>query len=114
MKDQDVLKQYPSAGFLKTSSLSKPTLSLQQKSALIRKGNEFYNSGEIEKAKRIFLTTGYSDGISRLGDHYYQENKMIESLRMYWIAPDQHKISVLTERIANIIKSMLNEKEGKI
>jgi hypothetical protein len=114
MKDKDVLKQYPSAGFLKTSSTHKPNLSLQQKSALIRKGNEFFNSGEIAKAKRIFLTTGYSDGITRLGDHHYQNNDMIESLRMYWIAPDQHKISVLTERIAHIIKSMLNEKEGKV
>ncbi|MDR2397438.1 MAG: hypothetical protein LBD74_01605, partial [Spirochaetaceae bacterium] len=58
-----------------------------QKAALNRKGNMLYNAGDIEGAKKIFLTTGYSDGISRIGDYYKSQDRYVDALRMYWIAP---------------------------
>ena len=61
--------------FIKTSELPLEGLSDQQKVALNRRANALLNEGKIEMAKRIFITTGYSDGLTRIGDNYNKENK---------------------------------------
>jgi len=80
-----------------------------RKAALNRKGNVLFNSGDIEGARRIFMTTGYSDGLSRVGDYYKSQNRLIEALRMYWIAPDRTKSEPIIERLSDIIKVMMDE-----
>ena len=82
-----------------------------QKAALNRKGNQLFNDGNIENAKRIFITTGYSDGLSRVGDYYKSKNRPLEALRMYWMAPDRSKSQPLIEQLAGILKRQLNEDE---
>ena len=82
-----------------------------QKAALNRKGNVLYNSGDIEGARKIFLTTGYSDGLSRVGDYYKSQNRLIEALRMYWIAPDRVKSEPLIMQLAHIMQSLIHEEE---
>jgi hypothetical protein len=82
-----------------------------QKAALNRKGNQLYNSGEIESARRIFMTTGYSDGLSRVGDHYKSQNKMLDALQMYWIAPDRTKSEPLLEQLAGVLQILLHEEQ---
>jgi hypothetical protein len=82
------------------------------KAALNRKGNMLFNSGDIEGARRIFMTTGYSDGLSRVGDYYKSQNRLIEALRMYWIAPDRSKSEPLMEQVAFLLKQMI-EDEGE-
>jgi len=77
------------------------------KAALNRKGNMLFNSGDIEGARRIFMTTGYSDGLSRVGDYYKSQNRLIEALRMYRIAPDRNKAEPLIEQLAGIIKVLI-------
>jgi len=77
------------------------------KAALNRKGNMLFNSGDIEGARRIFMTTGYSDGLSRVGDYYKSQNRLIEALRMYRIAPDHNKAEPLIEQLAGIIKVLI-------
>jgi hypothetical protein len=79
------------------------------KAALNRKGNMLFNSGDIEGARRIFMTTGYSDGLSRVGDYYKSQNRLIEALRMYRIAPDRNKAEPLIEQLAGIIKVLIEE-----
>jgi hypothetical protein len=79
------------------------------KAALNRKGNVLFNSGDIEGARRIFMTTGYSDGLSRVGDYYKSQNRLIEALRMYWIAPDRSKSEPLIEQVSFLIKQMIEE-----
>ena len=69
----------------------KPAVDSTQKAALNRKGNVLYNSGDIEGARRIFITTGYSDGLVRIGDHYNSKGRALDALKMYWIAPDRKK-----------------------
>jgi len=81
------------------------------KAALNRKGNMLFNSGDIEGARRIFMTTGYSDGLSRVGDYYKSQNRLIEALRMYWIAPDRTKSEPLIEKAAFLIKQLLESEE---
>jgi hypothetical protein len=98
--------------FIKTKSSRQSEGSL--KAALNRKGNILYNSGEIEKARRIFLTTGYSDGISRVGDYYKSQNKMLDALRMYWIAPDRTKLEPLLMELAGLLQNLIHEEEKQL
>ncbi|MFP3089790.1 hypothetical protein LQZ21_05630 [Treponema sp. TIM-1] len=97
--------------FIKT--VSKPTIDGAQKAVLNRKGNVLYNSGDIEGAKRIFLTTGYSDGLVRIGDYYVSKGRDIDALRMYWIAPDHAKCEPIIERLSVIIGTLLREEEDQ-
>ena len=82
-----------------------------QKAALNRKGNQLFNAGDIEGARRVFMTTGYSDGLSRVGDYYKSKDRHLEALKMYWIAPDRKKSGPLIEQLAGIMKSLLDEDE---
>jgi len=86
-----------------------PSVEGSDKAALNRKGNMLFNSGDIEGARRIFMTTGYSDGLSRVGDHYKSQNRLIEALRMYRIAPDRNKAEPLIEQLAGIIKVLIED-----
>jgi hypothetical protein len=83
-----------------------------QKAALNRKGNMLFNSGDIEEARRIFMTTGYSDGLSRVGDYYKSKSRMIEALRMYWIAPDHTKAESLIIDVVGAIQAFMYENEA--
>ena len=96
--------------FIKTTSPQQ--VEGAQKAALNRKGNMLYNSGEIEKARRIFLTTGYSDGLSRVGDYYKSQNRMLDALRMYWIAPDRTKLEPLLMQLAGLLQNFIQD-EGE-
>jgi hypothetical protein len=98
-------------GFMKTAA--KPVIDGAQKAALNRKGNILYNSGNIEGAKRIFLTTGYTDGLVRIGDYYISQGRDIDALRMYWIAPDHTKSEPIIERLSTIIQTLLHEEEDQ-
>ena len=92
--------------FIKTAAI--PAIEAGQKAALNRKGNILYNSGNIEDAKRIFLTTGYSDGLVRIGDYYNSKGKNIEALRMYWIAPDRTKADSIIRQLSAVVQNLLS------
>jgi hypothetical protein len=113
MNKQQALKLIPASGFLKVAADSSVVLSKEQRAALIRKGNQFFNLGDIEKAKRIFLTTSYSDGLIRIGQKYEQQNRHVEALRMYWLAPAADKRDALIETMASIVRKWLKETERK-
>ncbi|GHV77835.1 hypothetical protein AGMMS49942_26560 [Spirochaetia bacterium] len=103
------------SGFVKTVASdrrSAPPIDGNQKAALNRKGNVLYNSGDIEGAKRIFLTTGYSDGLSRIGDYYQSQGRELDALRMYWIAPAKTKAEPIIMRLSALIQKVMHEKEG--
>ncbi|MCL2174543.1 MAG: hypothetical protein FWB73_00720 [Treponema sp.] len=88
---------------------SKADVDGQQKAVLNRKGNQFFNEGKIEEARRIFMTTGYSDGLSRVGDFYKSKGRLVEALKMYWIAPDKSKSQIIIEQLAGLVQSMISE-----
>lgn len=95
--------------FVKTTKV--PAIDGNMKAALNRRGNILYNSGDIEGAKRIFLTTGYSDGLSRIGDYYKSEGRLLDALRMYWIAPDHTKSEPIIVQLADLVKDLIHEEE---
>jgi hypothetical protein len=110
MDCKNVLSRFEDqAVFLKTAF--KPQISREQKVALNRKGNVLYNEGKIEDARRIFLTTGYSDGLVRVGDFYMSKGRVLDALRMYWIAPDKKKSESIIIELSEIIKNMIHEAE---
>jgi hypothetical protein len=77
---------------------------------LIRKGNELFNNGDVEKAARIFVTTAYKDGLIRVGDYYYFDKKEpLKALNYYIEAKYEKRISELMERIAAVLKKWLRE-----
>jgi hypothetical protein len=86
-------------------------ISSAEKVALNRKGNILFNSGEIEQARRIYLTTGYSDGLIRVGDYYRSQGRIMDALHMYWIAPDKKKAESIVMQLSVVIQGLLNEKE---
>jgi hypothetical protein len=88
-------------------------LTPQERLFLIRKGNELFNNGDIEKAAKIFVTTAYKDGLIRVGDHYYfDEEKPLKAFYFYLEAKYEKRISELSERMASVIKKWLSEDEG--
>jgi hypothetical protein len=109
----DNLRGIPKEGFLKLSRPDRSTLDPSQRTALIRKGNELFNAGRIEQAKRIFLTTGYGDGLIRIGDYYLKKREPLEALRMYWIAPSPEKAQRILEQAAGVLRNWMHEERGK-
>ena len=95
--------------FIKTTQ--KPLADAEQKAALNRKGNMLYNAGDMEGARRIFLTTGYSDGLSRIGDYYKKKDRPLDALRMYWIAPNRQKAEPIIMQLSAIIQNLIHEEE---
>jgi myo-inositol-1-phosphate synthase len=102
-KDQNI--------FIKT--VVKPPVNSGRKAALNRMANNLFNSGDIEGARRIYLTTGYSDGLIRVGDYYKSKGRLLDALRMYWIAPDRKKAEPIITQIALVIQNLLEEGENR-
>jgi hypothetical protein len=88
-----------------------PKLDGALKVSLNRRGNLLYNQGDIEGARRIFLTTAYSDGLCRIGDYYKSQGRLLDALRMYWIAPDRAKAETLIVGLADLVRKFINEEE---
>jgi hypothetical protein len=58
------------------------------------------------------MTTGYSDGLSRVGDKYNSKDRPLEALRMYWMAHDRRKAEPLIEKLAIVMQSLLHDQEA--
>ena len=108
----EILKKLPADGLLKTTQDQPATLTQEQRTALIRKGNELFNQGDVALAQRIFTATRYADGLARIGDWYMRQNRPLEALQVYRIASCRQKIDVLVERISRVMSSWLKE-EGQ-
>lgn len=106
------MAEMPKDGFLKVVAPKKTEIDPSRKAALIRKGNQLFNSGksaDILTAKKIFLTLGYTDGIIRVGDYHYKECEFWEAYRLYSLAPAPEKVSYLIERMAGVVREWINE-----
>ncbi|MDR1747818.1 MAG: hypothetical protein LBR47_02030 [Spirochaetaceae bacterium] len=96
-------------GFIKTTDIPVTNLTSEQKAVLNRKGNMLFNQGDIESAKRIFITTGYSDGLTRVGDVCLANGKELDALKLYWLAHNKRKSEPLLEKLAQLIEIMIEE-----
>lgn len=115
MKINDIFNKSPDEGFFFRTGDRPPSLSGEQRAALIRKGNEFFNRGDYPVAKRVFLTTGYGDGLIRMGDYHYKRKEFLEAFRMYWLGREKSKSDALVEKMAFVIREWLNsEDDGEV
>jgi hypothetical protein len=108
---ESVFDRFRNQGLIK--KVAPPSMDGAQKAALNRKGNELFNRGDVEGARRIFLTTGYSDGLIRVGDRYSAVGKSLEALRMYYLAGDKKKAEPLIARMSALIQKLMGEEEEK-
>ncbi|MEE1212113.1 MAG: hypothetical protein UHO11_06425 [Treponema sp.] len=107
-KDEINRKQIPD-GFIKVTDNPVSTLSSEQKAILNRKGNILFNQGDIESARRIYITTGYSDGLTRVGDVYAEKNQPLKALKQYVLAHNKSRAEPIYEKLACVISSLLKE-----
>ena len=113
MKEEDLKKtlsehEIPN-GFIKVTEQPIKTLNPDQKAQLNRKGNVLFNQGNIEGACRIFVTTGYSDGLNRIGDAYMKQNKPLQALKYYILAHNKNKMESVYEKLAKLISSIIKD-----
>lgn len=96
-------------GFIKSTNCPISSLSDDQKVKLNRKGNMLFNSGKITEAQRIFQATGYSDGLTRVGDFFVSKNKELEALKLYLLAHNKRKSDPIIEKISGLISQLIRE-----
>ena len=82
----------------------------KERVALIRKGNELFNKGEIDKAIEIFLKTDYKDGLIRIGDFYFYDKKMpLIAFKFYKRANMKQKVNEIFERMIFALSKWIGE-----
>lgn len=96
-------------GFIKVTDNPVAGLSPEQKVILNRKANAMFNNGNIEDARRIFITTGYSDGLTRVGNYYMEKNQSLKALKVYYLAHNNRGTQPIYENIAKVIENLINE-----
>lgn len=110
---QDLLSEVNSHkiqdGFIKVTDSPLQALSSEQKVMLNRKGNELFNNGKINEASRIFITTGYSDGLTRVGDTFMKKNQSLEALKYYILAKNKNKCEPIYEKMAQALSVLVKE-----
>ena len=94
--------------FIKVTENALTPLSSEQKVVLNRRGNQLFNEGFINDAQRIFITTGYSDGLTRVGDYYAAKNNTLEALRMYCLAKNKRKSEPIIDSLVRLIKVLID------
>lgn len=92
-------------GFVK---IEKPIqLDSRQKVILNRKANELFNSGKIKEAENIYKATGYSDGLSRVGENYEKKGEIVKALEYYVLAHNARKTPEAAGKVAQVISKLL-------
>lgn len=106
---EEIDRKQGDQGFIKVTDNPVKTLNSEQKAILNRKANVMFNEGEIESARRIYITTGYSDGLTRVGNIYEEKNESLKALKQYVLAHNRSKAEPIYEQIAAIISQLIKE-----
>ncbi len=82
---------------------------------LIRKGNELFNEGKLEEAIKIFETTDYRDGLTRVADYYFYDKKQpLVALKYYRMVNRKDKVNEIFERMMFALNKLLGRKTVKV
>ena len=104
---EQITQKQNQEGFIKVTDSPVKTLTPKQKVILNRKANVLFNEGNIEGARRIYITTGYSDGLIRVGDIYKEQKQPLKALKLYYLARNKAKCEELYEKIASVISELI-------
>ncbi len=82
----------------------------KDKMFFIRKGNELFNNGEVETAKKYFMRADYQDGILRVADHYFYEKRLpLNALPLYMKCGSKAKVDEIFQRMAFALGKMIGK-----
>ncbi|TFG82578.1 MAG: hypothetical protein E4H20_07375 [Spirochaetales bacterium] len=109
--DESIFDKFPEGGLIKTVDEPNEELTPEQKAQLNRRGNALFNQGEVDTARRIFQTTGYSDGLIRVGQRCLDDGKPVDALKMFKLAHDDGRSEELLKRAALAIRKLLKQEE---
>ena len=80
---------------------------------LIRKGNELFNNGHIEKAAEVFIKTAYRDGLTRVADYYFYDKHLpLVALKYYRMVKQDDKVQEIHERMIFALGKLLGKEEA--
>ena len=80
----------------------------REKAALARKGNEYFNDGNITEAIKYFVKAGYRDGIMRVADYYYFDKKQpLIALKFYKMINRKDRVDEIFARMMFALNKML-------
>jgi hypothetical protein len=80
----------------------------EEKVALSRKGNEFFNNGNMTEAIKYFVKAGYRDGIMRVADYYFYDKKQpLIALKFYKMINRKDRIDEINARMMFAFNKML-------
>lgn len=96
-------------GFIKTTDSPVTSLTSEQKVILNRKGNAYLNNGDVLSARRLFITTGYSDGLTRVAQRSEENDDYLDALKLYWLAHNRRGADRIIEKISGVISTLLKE-----
>ena len=86
----------------------------EEKVILVRKGNESFNKGDIKEAIKFFVKAGYRDGIMRVADHYFYDNKQpLVALKFYKMINRTDRIEEINARIMFAFGKLLKQSKEK-
>ncbi len=81
----------------------------EEKVALSRKGNEFFNNGNMTEAIKYFVKAGYKDGIMRVADYYFYDKKQpLIALKFYKMINRKDRIDEINARMMFAFNKMLS------
>lgn len=84
----------------------------EEKVALARKGNEYFNSGNISEAIKYFVKANYRDGIMRVADYYYYDKKQpLIAFKFYKMINRKDRVDEIFARMMFALGKLL--KSGK-
>lgn len=86
----------------------------QERTRLIRLGNECFNKGDYRQAAALFIKTQYRDGLTRIADHlFYDLRQPLVALKYYRMVNRQDKVSEIFERMAFAFGKLLGREPAK-
>jgi hypothetical protein len=93
--------------------MSEAVMDGKERVEMIRRGNEYFNAGEVRKAEALFIKTGYRDGLTRVADHYfYDQKKPLIALKYYRLVNRQDKVNEIFDRMVFALSKLLGRETG--
>lgn len=84
-----------------------------ERAALIRKGNELFNQGKLTEAEKIFVSTMYKDGLTRIADYFYFDKKMpLFAYKYYKMAGREDRVSEIFDRMIFAFTKLIREDDN--
>lgn len=83
----------------------------QKRTVVIRKANQYLNDGDYENAELLFLATKYQDGLIKLADRHYKEQRIGRAYKLYKAANQQEMTEKLLDLMTGAVQELLAQDE---